>query len=218
MVKTISFIGNKYEDLVHYLSRILIALNKKICIIDLSREQLFKYTLPAFEGDFYCYRDADIYMNTTSFDDLENNYDVALMLLGYSPTYKEVFTKSDVRILSTDFTRANILRVKEFLDDLNPMEQLGLIKIYRDLIATKINEKYIDTLLTFDNISFPKEYAIYFDDEIAATSLLMQYNDVFKFDKLNKEYKEVVYDLMNDYFPIEKKELKKAYKRAERGK
>ena len=221
-VINIGFFGSCKVELIHYLSRILVVANKKIAIIDASYEQVLKYTIPENIGlnGLVNYRGVDIYTEVQDKQKMDSintsNYDYVLIDYGTTKNYIEDLQECSKCFLVTNFERENIVKTKQFLSALDI--KIKIIKIYKDLVRSKIDDRYIDFRLEInDRVQVLDSYNIFLNEDDYRNKISVQYDDVFKFNKISKELRELIYNIANQYLEIEKNMLKKVMKKAERG-
>lgn len=216
----IGFIGSNNIDTMLYLSRLCVNLNYNVAIIDASNEQLLKYSIPDSENNEVNYRGADFYLNQMSAECIEKpkdkeEYRVVLVNYGFRHGLKQELEQCDMVVVSTDFDRANILKLKDMLDQI---EVINIVKVYRDVVKSKITPKYIDCVLGLDRFRVEKSYVIKLDNHDVKSRLLSQYDDIFTFDMISSEHRALLTELAEEYMEADYKALMKAIKRAERGK
>lgn len=224
--KTVAILGYMVEDLVHYWSRIYHLSGMKCCIVDCSREQDFRYTLPEINLSKYTYREIDIFTapDNLEIEEMGADYDITFYLLGSNQQTTQLFKKAHYRFLCTDTSRAHVLKIKGFIDVMesemtNQLEKrLEVIKIYRDLLPTKINAKYIDFLLASDKIEYTLYHELTYLEQTAMCHLMNQYNGISKFSKAGGDFKQTLKEVALTVEEIDSKTFKKAFKLAERGK
>ncbi|WP_156456346.1 hypothetical protein [Abyssisolibacter fermentans] len=217
----LGFFGTYKCDIINYLSRILSKLDKKVAVIDASIEQTMRYCIPqTYDGNYVSYRSVDFYINcqaeksfiNVTFDD----YDVILIDFGFNKSLLDKLYDCTGIFLISDFQRYNIQRIRAFTNDLK--DESSIIRIYRDMVDSKIDSKYIDSYLNIDNFEVIAKYEFELEPQDYKSNIEFQYNDIFKFKDLSKYYKDMLNDIISEYFQIEKKQILKAAKLAERGK
>ncbi|NLD46188.1 MAG: hypothetical protein GX660_03175 [Clostridiaceae bacterium] len=216
----IGFAGTKVNDIALYLSRILVNLGRNTAIIDASKEQLLKYSVPEInKGDIVTYRNVDVFLNcidTESFSDIDMTaYDVVMINFGMNDGLIEEYSGCNVLMAVTDLQRHNILRLRDFLSKTD--KNLEIIRVFRDVVDCKIDKKYIDSILESFGIKYLADYELYLEDAELVCRIESQYNDIIKFQKLQKEYKNMLREIVLKYLGIEGKLLTGAFKTAEKG-
>lgn len=224
--KIVAILGYMAEDLVHYWSRIYHLSGKKCCIVDYSKEQDFRYTLPEINQSEYTYRDIDVFTapHNVAVGDEKIGYDIAFYLLGSNEETTQLFKNASYRFLCTDTSRSHVFKIREFIrvmesEMTNQLEKkLEVIKVYRDLLPTKINAKYIDFLLASDKIEYILYHELIYLEQTAMCHLMNQYNGISKFSKAGGDFKKTLKEVALTVEDIDNKTFKRAFKLAERGK
>lgn len=216
----IAFMGCKVNDMILYFSRIFIHLGKKVAVVDASLEQLLKYSVPeAGEGNLITYRNVDVFLDCDNMEKLSklntNGYDIVMINFGLNDELIKEVSDCSIRFAVTDLERHNILKLKDFLSRADT--NLDIIRIYRDVVDSKISKKYLDSILESFRIKYIADYEFYLDDVEYTTRIESQHNDIFKFNKLPKEYKAMFQEVIIEYLSVDKKQLVSAIKMAERG-
>lgn len=227
----LGFAGSYKCDLILYLSRILHNAGKKVAIVDASEEQLFRYCVPLkFESDtMVTYREVDVYYKIKNEEDYESalkeNYDVLLIDVGFNKNMTGLLRRSDYCIFITDPQIHNIQMMKDYTGifaaeakDDDRGKETHFVRIFRDMCPGKINYKYLSSIIDSpDSLSYIGEYVFMLDEVDRGLRLYCQYDHIFKFTKLSKEYKIMFADMLETFFNMDKKLIKKSIKKAERG-
>lgn len=226
MLNKFAFIGSYKADIIHYFARVLKMLDKKVCVIDASEEQFLKTTIPnidrgLFNSEVITYDEIDFFINKNTEEqysklNLSSKYDVVLIDFGFNLRMVKQIKEIEPIIMLTDFEKHNIFKLKKLVQYFN---NINIIKVYKDLIQSKISSKYIDQLLGFNEHAFLlAEYEIYLTEQDYRTKLLCQYDDNFQFFSIQKSCKELIIDTITEYLQINSKQVKNAFKKAERRK
>jgi hypothetical protein len=186
--------------------------------------------------------------NAQSYENVEfNKYDVVFVDFGFNKDMSYYMSQCDSVVLVSDIDRSNILRLREYIKAFTTCEGFGkpsviendeggnedengnekeykrkskmdVIKVYRDIVASKINTKYTDNLLDInEKLNVAMEYVIHFDEINYKCRIESQYNDSFRFNKLTKDYKVMLVDIVESCIGLDRKLITKALKKAERG-
>jgi hypothetical protein len=224
--KIVGFIGmDKYEYIL-YLSRILYHLKKNVLLVDCSETGALTASIPipkgatdtvietrgimfldgrsSFENHSFCWEEAPIN---------EKEYDYVLIDYGYN-TNADGLRNCDQLVIVTDQLAHNLgrLSIPDFLKD---KEKTLIIK---HVVSCKITPEYIAKELDFDHPFTKKVYVVYEDELDRECKIKCQYEGVFRFIKISMQLKSVIKGLTIELLPkLTKKELKVAYKKAERG-
>lgn len=220
----VGFMGNKTEDIMMYLSRVIVILGKKIAIVDASAEQLLKYAIPKINDNYLVtpivttYRDVDVYVGH-NVEGLLNSfecskYEFVFMNYGYKSDLINGFMECNFKFAVTDMEIHSVYKLKEMASKINKPSEL--IRIYRDVVDCKIDKNYLDNLIDSELLKFSQEFALYVDENEMLCRIDSQYNDIFKFNKLPKDFKEMLVQLVVS-FGFEKKSALNAFKLAQKG-
>lgn len=242
----IGFAGSYKCDLLLYMARVAAAAGKNVMVADATDEQLLNYSMPdGLDDSIINYCRCDILPGcgcSGAYGQLEfDKYDIVLIDYGFNKSLLHQAKNCNVLIVVSDFERYNVLKLRDCFREAfgtsqeieietsqqNQGEEYGqamnapkmnVVKIYRDVVNSKINSDYIDHLLDIDDMSnVTGGYLFYLDDTDHRLRLESQYNDNFHFNKLSKEYKLMFSDILQPYLNIDAKELNKVIKKAERG-
>ncbi|MCX7920453.1 MAG: hypothetical protein N3B21_00300 [Clostridia bacterium] len=218
----IGFCGTKIDDITSYLSRILNVIGKKLAVIDASEEQFLKFSVPSGDNctNITTYRGVDIYTDCSFQDNFAkvnlSKYEVVFINFGLNKALLKEFSDCDIHFIVTDMERHNVLRLKDTVSKLD--KKLEAIRIYRDVVDSKIDKRYMDSLLENVMVNYKAEYFFNLDDSELACRIDSQYNDIFKFNKLPKEFKVMFSEVLTELLGLDKKTVSNAIKKAERGK
>jgi len=217
----IGFAGSCKSDIILYLSRILHVSGERTAIIDRSDNCELVYSVP-YENGSSClieYRGVDVYLGfgNVSVENLPvNDYSAVLVDLGTNPhTYGDIGLLK-VLIIVTDLNRHHIIPLSSWLGNL-PVRP-DAVQIIRDTVYGKIRAEYIESLLRtrhFTNLI--ASYELPFDEKEYSARLLTQYDDVFKFSRIPKEYKAMLTDIISEVFEKQRRDVRKALKKAQQG-
>lgn len=217
----LGFVGTYKVDLLHYFSRILIALNKEVVIVDATKEQYLQATIPEPINNVTTYQGVDYVVNHYKMNQLStldySQYDIALIDYGLNEEIHQDYINCTIIFVVTDFERHNVLKLKNILNEFN--QSIKVVKIYRDVILSKISCQYINHLLDIEvKAKVLAEYLFEFKEADYRCKLLCQYNNNFTFKKLTKEYKRMFADIVEELYDVRSRETIKAIKVAEEGK
>ncbi|OPZ87567.1 MAG: hypothetical protein BWY74_03372 [Firmicutes bacterium ADurb.Bin419] len=240
----IGFAGSYKCDLLLYLARTVLAAGKKVAIVDAVGDDIWSYSVPVYlDNKIVTYSDVDIYLGCNTAEPYENiefnKYDIVFVDFGFNKDMSKYMNQCESVVMISDIERSNVLKLREYIkafitsegfcskDAVNNSEdrkehdsksQVDIIKIYRDVVGSKINTKYTDTLLDInEKLNVVMEYIVQFDEVNYRCRIESQYNDRFKFDKLTKAYKVMLVDILESCTELDRKSITKALKRAERG-
>lgn len=210
MPTKIAIWGYEQFDLILYLSRILTNLNKKVLIVDrATNDKTLKASIAVpinTSLEVVDYRGVDY--TATYENNRMQKYDIILI---YFDSYKDEMNDCEHVILITDLLEIRIKQFNESNLKANP------ILIVRDGINSRIKEDYIASRLE-SRIGAKCVYSIYQDNYDYKLKLDCYYNNIIKFRKLSKDFKEVLINLSEVIAKEQRSVIKSAYHRAERGK
>lgn len=231
----IGLAGSYKCDLLLYIACVANATGKKVAIIDATTEKEMEYTTPrCFDNTVVTYNNVDVHLDCNDDDTFKkvnfNQYDIVFIDYGFNVKLAADMSKCDMQILVTNIEKSSIMRLSGFVKALaesisNSSDSVGqvgikkdMIKIYRDVIDSKITTKYTDSLLNIsDKINIAMEYIVYLNEQDYKCRIETEYNDIFKFNKITKAYKNMIIDIIEGSLGLARKEIIKAFKKAERG-
>lgn len=210
----VAFIGHNHFDILIYLSRILLKLDKKVLVIDHSEEKSILSFVPKplgidADSEVITYLQVDftsMIFNESMLDD----YDDILISMGYNMIYDSL-DFSNHWVLVTDLFGFNHDRLGYYLE-----------KYYiKAEPITLLIRNYMDTTLSLDrilkniNISIDKNkvFFIHRNDLDYINSLLCHYNSSFSFMKISKGLQKYLKELISHLYPdIKQSAIDGAYK------
>lgn len=218
----LGFIGTYKVDLIHYFSRILVAMNQSVAIVDATNEQYLLPTIPDPINNKIHYNGVDCYVNQIQINQLilldYSEYDITLIDYGMNEAVADDYFNCALIFVVTDFERHHITKLKNLISN-TFIPTLKVVKVYRDFVNSKITRKYIDFLLELEvKAKVLAEYVFELNEEDYTCKLLSQYNDIISFKKLRKGYKQMFSDVIEELYQINHREAIKYIKVAEEGK
>lgn len=243
----VGFAGSYKADILLFMARIFHALGKKVTVVDATDEQYLVYSIPNYlNNKVITYENTDFYLGCNTHENYEKipfeKYDIAFIDFGFNKSMTKCCKSSDRIILITDLERHNVMRLRDFISDFIKKEHshtdanekqsdsseiesreilnesCSFTRIYRDIVDSKINVKYLDSLLDVSaSINITSQYLIYLDDCDYRIRIESQYDDCFRFHKLSKVYKIMFSELIVEYMDIPRKDADKAIRVAEKG-
>ena len=203
-MKKIGFIG-AYDktDLIVYIAKILVTLNKKVLVVDSTVNQKARYIVPAinpttkYVTDF---EDIDIAVGFTNYKDIKNylgladeqemEYDIVLVdtddVKGFKNFELETAQKN---YFVTSFDNYSLKKGLEVLSELTDVVSLTKILFSKDMLKEE------DDYLNFLSLGYKvvwNEYKIYFPIENGDLNVIYENQRVakIKFKKLSVQYKD----------------------------
>ena len=231
-MKKISFIGCYDKiDLILYVAKILVAMDKKIIVIDSTINQKAKYIIPVikptkayiteFEGidvavGFKNFNEIKEFLNLPLHAELP--YDMALIDIdNYESIIDFNVNNEDKNYFVTGFDLYTLKKGLEILSGIT--EVLNLTKIFFSKTASKEDDDYLNYLSLGYKITWNEEI-IYFPFEVGDQSVIAENQRVakIKFKKLSDQYKEaLIYIAEQILEQDEYSKMKKIFKQLERG-
>ncbi len=231
-MKKVSLIGCYDKiDLILYVAKILVAMDKKVLVVDSTINQKAKYIVPVikptkayvteFEG-------IDVAVGFNDFNEIkeylgmpihaELPYDIALLDIdAYSSVLNFGVCNEDINYFVTGFDLYTLKRGLEILSGLTDI--LNLTKVLFSKAASKEEDDYLNYLALGYKIVWNEEI-IYFPVEVGDQSVIAENQRVskIKFKKLSTQYKEALIYIVqqilseDDYVTLKKvfKQLEKA--------
>ena len=231
-MRKISLIGCYDKiDLILYVAKILVAMDKKVLVVDSTINQKAKYIVPVikptkayvteFEG-------IDVAVGFNDFNEIkeylgmpihaELPYDIALLDIDtYSSVLNFGVCNEDINYFVTGFDLYTLKRGLEILSGLTDI--LNLTKVLFSKSASKEEDDYLNYLALGYKIVWNEEI-IYFPVEVGDQSVIAENQRVskIKFKKLSTQYKEALIYIVqqilseDDYVTLKKvfKQLEKA--------
>lgn len=231
-MRKISFIGSFDKiDLILYIAKILVAMDKKVLVVDSTINQKAKYVVPVIKPTKAYVTEFEEIDVAVGFDNLneikeylgiplhaELPYDIALLDIdSYNGIVNFGVNNEDKNYFVTGFDLYSLKRGLEILSGLT--EVLNLTKILFSRTASKEDDNYLNYLALGYKIEWGEEI-IYFPFEVGDQSVIAENQRVskIKFKKLSEQYKEaliyIVEQILNENEYVT---LKKIFKQLEKG-
>lgn len=200
--------GMDAYDIIQYLSRILLHLEKKVLLVDLSESKALRYSVSGLHEpgkELFDYRGVHFteQWNRKGMKD----YDYVLAVFG-EKSY-EFMKECDYLYGVTDYQIQNLQKIQSIKQNVPETEQGFLI--IRDF-SQREQVAYVKHICPFAYIYYLPEDAISMRNRLQC-----QYDQVFCFRRMSPELREMLWDALLS-FEFTKKEIKSAIKKAERGK
>ena len=231
-MRKISFIGCYDKiDLILYIAKILVAMDKKVLVIDSTINQKAKYIVPvikptkAYVTDF---EGIDVAVGFEELDEIKDYlgiqkdkdlpYDIAIFDIdSYDELEKLEVSNEDKNYFVTGFDLYSLKRGLEILSGLK--QALNLTKVLFSRTASKEEEDYLNYLSLGYKLVWNNEI-VYFPFELGDQSVIAENQRVskIKFKKLSSQYKEaLIYIVEQIIDQDEYTTIKKIFKKLERG-
>ena len=231
-MRKISFIGCYDKiDLMLYVAKILVAMDKKVLVVDSTINQKAKYIVPVIKPTKAYVTEFEEIDVAVGFDTLEEikeylgissntelPYDMVLLDIdSYSGIENFGVNNEDINYFVTGFDLYTLKRGLEILGGLT--EVLNLTKILFSRTASKEENDYLNYLSLGYKIEWSEEI-IYFPLEMGDESVIAENQRVskIKFKRLSTQYKEaLIYIAEQILGQNEYSKMKKIFKQLERG-
>lgn len=231
-MRKISLIGCYDKiDLILYVAKILVAMDKKVLVVDSTINQKAKYIVPvikptkAYVTEF---ENIDVAVGFNDFNEIkeylgmpihaELPYDIALLDIDtYSSVLNFGVSNEDINYFVTGFDLYTLKRGLEILSGLTDI--LNLTKVLFSKSASKEEDDYLNYLALGYKIVWNEEI-IYFPVEVGDQSVIAENQRVskIKFKKLSTQYKEaLIYIVQQILSEDDYVTLKKVFKQLEKG-
>ena len=231
-MRKISFIGCYDKiDLILYVAKILVAMDKKVLVVDSTINQKAKYIVPvikptkAYVTEF---EQIDVAVGFDNFNEIkefigipelqELPYDIVLLDIdSYEGIINFGVNNDDRNYFVTGFDLYTLKRGLEILSGLT--EILNLTKILFSKTASREDNDYLNYLSLGYKIVWSDEL-IYFPFEVGDASVIAENQRVakIKFKKLSAQYKEaLIYIVEQILDQDEYAKMKRIFKQLEKG-
>ena len=230
-MRKISFIGCYDKiDLILYVAKILVAMDKKVLVIDSTINQKAKYIVPvimptkAYVSEF---EGIDVAVGFENLNEIkeylgfpihaELPYDIALIDID---TYRGL-TSYEIKSEDTNYfvTGTDLYTLKRGLEILSGLtEIMKLTKVVFSKTASKEDDDYLNYLSLGYKVSWNDEI-VYFPFEVGDQSVIAENQRVskIKFKKLSDQYKEaLIYIVEQILNQDEYAKMKKIFKQLEK--
>ena len=230
-MKKIGFIG-AYDktDVILYIAKILVAMDKRVLVIDSTINQKAKYVVPvikptrAYVTDF---ENIDVAVGFDNFNDIKQYlgypihaellYDIALLDIDQSECVTSFnITDEDTNFFVTGFDLFSLKRGLEILSGLTQI--LHLTKVLFSKEMSKEEDDYLNYLSLGYKIVWDEE-RVYFPFEVGDQTVIAENQRVskIKFRKLSEQYKEsLIYITQQILGEEEYAKMKKVFKQLEK--
>ena len=230
-MRKIGFIG-AYDktDVILYIAKILVAMDKRVLVIDSTINQKAKYVVPvikptrAYVTDF---ENIDVAVGFDNFNDIkqylgypihaELPYDIALLDIDQSECVTSFnITDEDTNFFVTGFDLFSLKRGLEILSGLTQI--LHLTKVLFSKEMSKEEDDYLNYLSLGYKIVWDEE-RVYFPFEVGDQTVIAENQRVskIKFRKLSEQYKEsLIYITQQILGEEEYAKMKKVFKQLEK--
>ena len=231
-MKKVSFIGSYDKtDLILYIAKVLVALGKKVIMIDSTVNQKAKYVVPvikptkAYVTEF---EEIEVAVGFSNFEEIkqylgvqeqsELPYDIALIDIDNEDEIEEFHI--DNSCMNYFVTGIDLYSLKKGLEILSGLKEiLKLTKVMFSRDASPEEDNYLNYLSLGYKVEWSEEI-IYFPFEVGDQTVIAENQRVskIKYKNLSSQYKEsLLYIIEQISEKDEYSKLKKVFKQLEKG-
>ncbi len=217
----LGFTGFCKTDIILYLSRIFYVLGERVAIIDQSSQEALRHSIPTgvYTQDIIDYRGVDVFLNceNTSLEGLPlYDYSVLLIDLGINKMALESIDELKALFIVTDCSRHHTVPLSICLGLIK--NRPDSIRIIRDLVNSKINSRYIDSIIqSSQHTNIIAKYEFGLNEKEYECRIKSQYDDIFRFTNITKDFEEMLIDCITELYGADKNNVLKAFKKAQKG-
>lgn len=208
----IGFIGADTLDIMHYLSRVLVNLGKTVLLLDLSEDGALNGSVPIPVGmdarvEAIDYRGVEFMRGRTK---STGAHDYTLIDLGYRTAHEEARLCSALFYV-TDLQTHNVERI-----NVPPASERSYL-ILRDTMRCKISPEFIVRYLDRLQPVPERTFLLPLDKVDRKSAILCAWDSIFRFNDVSGHMRDMLYIILTDTLGLPENEVRKAYRKAERG-
>lgn len=220
----LGFIGVNKWDILTFLAMCLSKIDMNILLVNQTEENyLNQYfsTMADQDSNTYVEHIENVTFSNDFFTEDLGQYDICIVDFGTSIKGLEKYCEVDWAFIVSDLAKSNVIDIKNQLRFIE--KYLGfpkkIIAIYKDLVPCKIDRHYLEQVYHIGStVNILTSYEFPWDSNNYCYDLLNQYNQQLTFKGISKPYQQFVSDVMEEVTGKEKDEIRKAMKKAIRGK
>lgn len=223
-LKTVQFLGTRNKtDLLMYLSHMLSNLEKRVLLVDCTKNQHYHYGFARLpEGNhLYDFLGIDILVNIDNWLQIEERlkeagestvgYDVILLDMDSTDVLHGEWPEFDERFYVGDFDRSHQLRDAEIIRTLFKTTDNKELKRITFESTYSMNPDNFDSV--FQEVEWRSmNYLIEPDDKKEELLFVMQHDMTIPFKRLNKQYKELLTEIVSAMYEMHVKDVADAVK------
>ncbi|MEK5149129.1 hypothetical protein MKX53_19280 [Psychrobacillus sp. FSL K6-4615] len=224
-MKTIQLVGSRNKsDFTIYLSHLLTKLDQRVLIVDTTERGIYQHGIARLNGNqhLYDFQQIDILAGAKEWLDVEE----LLRIEGESTTnYDTVIVDMDsTKIISNEWP---IFEERYYIGDeerLNQMQDIDLLHLLFDETEDKnikrvtfksgyeLTGDYFDNLLNHRATWRSMNHMIEPDEFMISLRIQMGHDHIIPFKKVNKQYKDVLCEIVSEIYEMHIKEVQDAVK------
>ncbi|NLK75111.1 MAG: hypothetical protein GX288_07480 [Clostridiales bacterium] len=214
----VAYVGHNHFDILIYLSRILLKLDKKVLVIDHSEDRSVLSFVPKpvgidLDNEIITYLQVDFTAMKLNANIL-GDYDDILISLGFNQVYDDL-TFCNRLVLVTDLYRFNHDRLRLFLEKYH-RPAVPITLLLRNNMDTTLS---LERIINYIDISIDKNevFIIYRNDLDYINSLLCHYNSSYNFIRISRQLQKYLKaEIFHLYPQIKKSDIDTAYRIAKK--
>lgn len=224
-MKLMQFIGTRNKtDFVLYFSHVLTSLEKRVLVVDNTRNEWYRHGYARLKDDqrLFDFQGIDLLCGTTNWLEIEEalqqagettvSYDVIITDVDNTEILKQEWPEFDERFYIGDFDRAHQLRDVDLLKTLfNITDNMELKRITFES-NYNLTDSYFESILKEDVQWRSMNYQFAYDDLGEKLRAYMQYEQDIPFKQLNKQYKELLSEIISGLLDLHIKDVTDAVK------
>lgn len=224
-LKTIQFIGTRNKtDFVIYFAHILTNLDKRVLIVDSTRNEWYKHGFTRMVNDQYLFdfQGIDILSGTTNWLDIEEcllrsgettvGYDVILVDMDTTESLEQEWPDFNERYYVGDFDRAHQLLDAELIRMLFSTTGKNELKRITFESTFKLDGSFFESLLDTKVQWRSMNYLFESDEHIEGLRLHMQHDQTIPYKQLDKQYKQLLAELVSELYGMHIQDVKDSVK------
>lgn len=224
-MKTIQLIGARNKsDFTIFLSYILTKLDKRVLVVDTTQQEVYKNAFSRLsEGqNLYDFHNIDILSDATNWLEVEEllrkvgesstSYDTIIVDMDLISAISNEWPPFEERYYIGDDDRFNQLRDVELLHrlfdetDSTEMKRVTFKSSYR--LTTNYFDNLMNNRVTWRSMNFVVEP----DEFLLGLRIQMGHEQLIPYGKLNKQYKEILQEIVSEIYQLHIKEVQNAGK------
>lgn len=224
-MKSIQLVGSRDKsDFVLFLGHVLTNLDKRVLIVDGTQQSLYKhsYTRLIQDQTLFDFQGVDILCGASNWTNIEEHlvkagetaltYDVILIDMDTKEVIEQDWPEFTERFYIGDFDRAHQLLDVELLNRLFSIT--GSTELIRITFESnyRIDESYFEALLNQEVKWLSMNYIFEPDEMSESLRLRMQHDQIIPYKNLNKQYKELLNEIVSSLYGIHVKDVADAVK------
>lgn len=222
-MKTILLIGSRNKsDFTLYLSHILSSLEKRVLIVDTTEQGNYQHGYARLEekSHLYDFQSIDILTGATNWLDVERllrkegestlSYDAVIVDMDSISVITNEWPEFEERYYIGDDDRINQLRDVNLLHRLFDETDDTVIKRVTFKSQYELTADYFDNLMNRRPKWRSMNHLIEPDEFMLALRIQMGHEQMIPFTKVNKQYKEVLIEIVSEIYQLHIKEVQDA--------